>query len=103
MILKETFVDPDRRDELCKEINAAVYAEAAELSGRINSLESELQLVKTKKARLMDALLEGLLDDDDKATIKTLNARKESTEHELSVAARSIFNMITQYLFQIFL
>lgn len=90
MILNETFADPARRAELCKEINAAVYAEASDLSGRINSLETELQSVKTKKARLMDALLEGLLDDDDKQAIKTLNARKESIEHELSIAARSI-------------
>ncbi len=89
-ILTETFADPANREELCKEINAAVYAEASELSGRINSLETELQSVKTKKSRLMDALMEGLLDDDDKLTIKTLNARKETIEHELSVAARSI-------------
>ena len=88
-VLDETF-SARQRASMCKEINEKIYADAAELSGRINSLESELQSVKTKKARLMDALMEGLLDDDDKQTIKTLNARKETIEHELTIAARSI-------------
>lgn len=89
-VLQETFLGADNAKRLADEINAAVYKEASELSGRINSLESELQTVKTKKARLMEALLEGLLDDDDKANLRALNARKEAIENELSIAARSI-------------
>jgi len=89
-ILQETFLGADNAKRLADEINAAVYKEASELSGRINALETELQAVKMKKGRLMEALLEGLLDNDDKELLRTLNTRKESIESDLSISARSI-------------
>ena len=89
-VLREVFLDSSKRQKLVDEINASVYKEASELSGRINALEAELKAVRTKKERLMQALLEGLLDNEDKEALRALNLRKEVIENDLSVSARSI-------------